>query len=70
MWDPLGSDKPKVGDFRFSSSKDPVSIFDRSAVKTAHPEWYKYRPAFTHDYHNKEQAGGRLDGLPVESTRP
>ena len=70
VWDPLGTDKPKVGNFRFSNSKDPVSIFDRSAVKTDHPDWYKYRPAFTHDYHNQEQAGGRLDGLPVESTRP
>ena len=70
VWDPLGTGEPKVGNFRFSNNKDPASIFDRSAEKTQHPDWYKYRPAFAHDYHNKEQAGGRLHGLPVEGTRP
>ena len=70
VWDPLGRDAPKDGNYRFGNYKDPASIFDRSATATNHPDWWKYRPGFTHDYHGKEQAGGRLDGLPVESTRP
>ena len=42
-----------------------------SAKNTNHPKPLSYAPSFWHDFHNKEQAGGTLEGkpiLPPEST--
>ena len=33
-----------------------------SALKTSHPDPFNCKPSFWHDFHNKEQAGGRLGG--------
>ena len=66
--DPLGSDKAKLGQasvLRFSNNGDPVSFLDNSALKTTHPDPQNYAPSFWHDYHNKEQAGGRIAGVNV-----
>ena len=56
---------------RFSNNGDIVSISDRSAKKTSHPDPLNYAPSFMHDFHNKDQAGGRLGGeLLPGSDRP
>ena len=68
VWDPLGSDKAKIGQenvLRFSNKGDIVSGFDNSALKTTHPNPLNYKPSFTHDYHNDEQGGGRVSGTSV-----
>lgn len=51
---------------RVSNNGDLVSAFDRSAKKTNHPNPIAYAPALWHDYHNKEQAGGTLEGVPLQ----
>ena len=65
MWDPSGSDKAEIGQknvLRFSNNWDGVSAFDKSALKTAHPDPLNYKPSFWHDFHNDEQGGGRVTG--------
>ena len=65
MWDPFGKQKREVGQenvLRFSNKGDIVSALDNSALKTSHPDPFSYKPSFWHDFHNKEQAGGRLGG--------
>ena len=50
-----------------------MSAFDNSALKTSHPDPGNYAPSFWHDFHNKDQAGGRIAGvsvLPSESSGP
>ena len=42
-----------------------MSAFDNSAQKTSHPNPGNYAPSFLHDFHNKEQAGGRIAGVSV-----
>ena len=37
-------------------------MFDNSAKKTSHPNPENYAPSFWHDFHNKEQASGTLEG--------
>ena len=53
---------------RVSNNGDLVSAFDRSAKKTNHPDPFNYAPSFWHDFHihNKEQAGGTLEGVPLQ----
>ena len=71
VWDPLGRQKKEVGQEnvrRFSNIGDIVSIFDNSALKTTHPDWYNYFPSFWHDYRNQEQAGGRLGRESLENS--
>ena len=65
VWDPFGRQKQEVGQenvLRYSNKGDLVRIFVDSARKTTHPNAFDYAPAFWHDYHNKEQAGGKLGG--------
>ena len=65
VWDLFGRQKQEVGQEnvrRYNNNGDLVSFFDNSAKKTNHPDALSYAPAFWHDYHNKEQAGGRLGG--------
>ena len=50
---------------RVSNNGDLVSAFDMSAKKTNHPDALSYG-ALWHDYHNKEQAGGTLEGVPIQ----
>ena len=67
VWDPFGTQKAKIGQenvMRVSNNGDLVSAFDMSAKKTNHPN--NYSPSFWHDFHNKEQAGGTLEGVPIE----
>ena len=52
---------------RFSNKGDIVSIFNNSALKTTHPDPFSYVPSLWHDYHNEEQAGGRLGGELLEN---
>ena len=69
VWDPLGTQKAEVGQEnvdRKSNRGDLVSIFDNSAKKTNHPNPFDYKPSFWHDFHNKEQAGGTLEGVPIQ----
>ena len=69
VWDPLGTQKRQDemdGNLRFSNKGDLVSIFDNSAKKTYHPDPLSHIPSLLHDYHNEEQAGGRLNGNPVD----
>ena len=69
VWDPLGTQKAEIGQenvMRVSNNGDLVSMFDRSAKKTNHPNPMAYAPSFWHDFHNKEQAGGTLEGVPIE----
>ena len=68
MRDPSGRQKKEVGQenvSRFSNNGNIVSIFDRSAKKTSHPDPLNYAPSFMHDFHNKDQAGGRLGGVSI-----
>ena len=68
VWDPLGSDKAKIGQenvLRFSNKGDVVSGFDNSALQTTHPDPLNYKPSFWHDFHNDEQGGGRVSGASV-----
>ena len=69
VWDPFGTQKAEIGQenvMRVSNKGDIVSMFDRSAKKTNHPNPFDYAPSFWHDFHNKEQAGGTLEGVPIE----
>ena len=64
-WDPSGRQKKYIGQenvLRVSNNGDIVSMFDRSAKKTQPPNPGNFAPSFWHDYHNKEQAGGTLEG--------
>ena len=66
--DLLGTQKAEIGAenvMRVSNNGDIVSAFDRSAKKTNHPDALSYG-ALWHDYHNKEQAGGTLEGVPIQ----
>ena len=68
VWDPFGKQKKEIGQenvMRVSNKGDIVSMFDRSAKKTSHPNPGNYAPSFFHDFHNKEQAGGTLEGEPL-----
>ena len=68
VWDPFGKQKKEIGQenvMRVSNNGDIVSAFDMSAKKTSHPNPFDYKPSLWHDYHNKEQAGGTLDGKPI-----
>ena len=68
VWDPFGKQKKERGQenvMRVSNKGDIVSMFDRSAKKTSHPNPGNYAPAFFHDFHNKEQASGTLEGEPL-----
>ena len=51
---------------RFSNDGDPASFLDNSALKTTHPDPQNCAPSFWHDFHNKEQAGGRIAGVNVQ----
>ena len=65
VWDPFGRQKRGVGQenvLRFSNKGDLVSAFDNSTLKTSHPDSFNYKPAFWHDFHNMDQASGRLGG--------
>ena len=69
VWDPFGKQKKEIGQenvMRVSNNGDLVSAFDMSAKKTSHPNPFDYKPSLWHDYHNKEQAGGTLEGKPVQ----
>ena len=69
VFDPLGTQKAEIGAqnvMRVSNKGDLVSFFDNSAKKTSHPNPFDYAPSFWHDFHNKEQASGTLEGLPVQ----
>jgi pimeloyl-ACP methyl ester carboxylesterase len=66
--DLLGTQKAEIGAanvMRVSNKGDLVSFFDNSAKKTSHPNPFDYAPSFWHDFHNKEQAGGTLEGVPI-----
>ena len=66
--DLLGTQKAEIGAenvMRVSNKGDIVSAFDMSAKKTNHPDALSYG-ALWHDYHNKEQAGGTLEGVPIQ----
>jgi pimeloyl-ACP methyl ester carboxylesterase len=68
VMDLLGTQKAEIGAdnvMRVSNNGDIVSAFDMSAKKTSHPNPFSYG-ALWHDYHNKEQAGGTLEGVPVQ----
>jgi hypothetical protein len=72
VWDPFGSDKAKIGQenvTRFSNKGDPVSMFDNSALKTSHPNPTSYMPSLWHDFHNDEQASGRVAGVPITAPK-
>jgi hypothetical protein len=69
VFDPLGTQKAEIGAqnvMRVSNKGDIVSFFDNSAKKTNHPDPFNYAPSFWHDFHNKEQAGGTLEGVPIQ----
>ena len=69
VWDPLGLQKAEIraeNEMRVNNDGDLVSAFDRSAKKTNRPNPMAYAPSFWHDFHNKEQAGGTLEGVPIE----
>ena len=69
VMDLLGTQKADIGAdnvMRVSNNGDIVSAFDMSAKKTSHPNPFSYAPSFWHDFHNKEQAGGTLEGVPVQ----
>ena len=69
VWDPFGRQKRDIGQenvLRFSNKGDIVSALDNSALKTSHPDPFSHKPSFWHDFHNKEQAGGRLGGNVIE----
>ena len=69
VFDPFGTQKAEIGAenvMRVSNNGDLVSAFDMSAKKTNHPNPFDYKPSFWHDFHNKEQAGGTLEGIPVQ----
>ena len=69
VWDPFGKQKQQVGQenvMRFSNTGGIVSALDNSALKTSHPDPFNYKPSFWHDFHNKEQAGGRLGGSVID----
>ena len=51
---------------RVSNNGGLVIFFDNSAKKTNHPDPLNYAPSFWHDFHNKEQAGGTLEGVPIQ----
>ena len=66
--DLLGTQKAEIGAenvMRVSNNGYIVSAFDMSAKKTSHPNPFDYKPSLWHDYHNKEQAGGTLEGKPI-----
>ena len=66
--DLFGTQKAEIGAenvMRVSNNGDLVSAFDMSAKKTNHPDALSYG-ALWHDYHNKEQAGGTLEGVPIQ----
>ena len=66
--DLFGTQNADIGQenvLRFSNNGDLVSAFDNSALKTSHPDPGNYAPSFWHDFHNKEQAGGRIAGVSV-----
>ena len=66
--DLLGTQKAEIGAenvMRVSNNGDLVSAFDMSAKKTNHPDALSYG-ALWHDYHNNEQAGGTLEGKPIQ----
>ncbi len=66
VWDPLGTQKAEIGQenvVRFSNNGDLVSAFDKSAQETSQPDSFNYKPSLWHDFHNKEQAGGRIAGV-------
>ncbi len=65
--DLLGTQKAEIGQenvMRVSNNGALVSAFDMSAKKTDHPNAFSYG-ALWHDYHNKEQASGTLEGKPI-----
>ena len=67
--DLLGTQKAEIGAesvMRVSNNGDLVSFFDNSAKKTSHPNPFDYAPSFWHDFHNKEQASGRIAGVSVQ----
>ena len=69
VWDPFGTQKKEIGAenvMRVSNKGDLVSFFDNSAKKTNHPDPFNYAPSFWHDFHNKEQASGTLEGVPIQ----
>ena len=69
VWDPFGTQKAEIGQqnvMRVSNEGDLVSFFDNSAKKTNHPNPFNYAPSFWHDFHNKEQARGTLEGVPIQ----
>ena len=69
VMDLLGTQKAEIGAasvMRVSNKGDIVSFFDNSAKKTNHPDPFNYAPSFWHDFHNKEQAGGTLEGVPIQ----
>ena len=69
VWDPFGNQKKAIGQenvLRFSNNGDIVSALDNSALKTSHPDPFSYKPSFWHDFHNKDQAGGRLGGVSID----
>ncbi len=73
VWDPFGRQKREIGQDkveRVSNWGDPVSMFDMSALKTTHENPFGYAPSFTHDYHNMDQAGGTLGGIPTQTQTP
>ncbi len=62
---PFGVQKNEIRQesaMRVSNNGDIVSMFDRSAKKTYHPNPGNYAPSFMHDFRNKEQASGTLEG--------
>ena len=65
VWDLFGRQKQEVGQEnvrRYRDKGDLVSIFDNSARKTTHQDSLNNKPSFWHDFHNMDQAGGRLGG--------
>ena len=69
VWDPSGKQKKEMGQEnaqRFSSKGDTASAFDNSALKTSHPDPFSYAQSLWHDFHNQEQARGRLGGDVVQ----
>ena len=67
VWNPFGSERNKVD--RYRNYLDPVSLFDRSAVKRV--KWNPFESSsLTHDYSNIAKDSTSSKQVPVSSEDP
>ncbi len=67
--DPLGSNKTMIRQanvLRFNNDGYLVTFLYNSALKTMHPDPKNCAPSLWHDFHNTEQASGRIAGVSIQ----